>query len=111
MNSVLFTPPLSIETANSANYAVYCNVLNASSSPRTGTLEIVDFSGETLSSSGYNSVAPGVGTGIQIGNFGSSASIMLLYGRIAVDGDRDSIRANLLLIDANGNTLVSLEAH
>ena len=53
MNHVLFTPPLMIETANSAKYAVYCNVLNASSSARTGTLAIVNLDGTTLATENY----------------------------------------------------------
>ena len=39
MNHVLFTPPLLIET---------CNVLNASSSLRTGTLETVNLNGSPV---------------------------------------------------------------
>jgi len=111
MNQVLFTPPLMVETANSAKYAVYCNVLNASSSPRTGTLQIVNLTGVPLSTAGYNNVAPGGGTGIQVQTFPNVAPITLVYGKITVNGKRDSIRANLVLVDAKGNTLVSLEAH
>jgi len=59
MKSVLYTPPLMIETANSANYVLYLNVLNVSSSPRTGTLEILNFSGVQISYGGYNNVIPG----------------------------------------------------
>ena len=110
MNKLLFTPPLMIETANSAKYTVYCNVLNASSAPRTGTIEIVNLSGKVISTSGYNSVAPGGGTGIQVQTFQNTAPVTLLYGRITVDAEPDSIRANLVLTDAKGNTLVSLEA-
>ena len=111
MNHVLFTPPLLIETANSAKYAVYCNVLNASSSPRTGILEIVNFDGVPVSTAGYNNVAPGGGTGIQVQNFQNAAPITLVYGKITVDEKPGSIRANLVLVDAKGSTLVSLEAH
>jgi hypothetical protein len=35
----------------------------------------------------------------------------LVYGRITVDDKPDSIRANLVLVAAKGNTLVSLDAH
>ena len=111
MEHVLFTASLMVETANSHNYAVYCNVLNASSAPVTGTLEIVEFDGTVISTASYNAVAPGVGTGIQVQAFPNNVPITLLYGRITVEGNPESIRGNLLLIDANGNTLVSLEAH
>jgi hypothetical protein len=111
MNSVLVTPPLLIETANSAQYGVYCNVLNVSSSPRTGTLEIVTFSGVTVNFGGYGNVVPGGGTGIRMESFENVFPVIFLYCRISVDGEHDSIRANLVLADANGNTLVSLEAH
>jgi hypothetical protein len=111
MNHVLFTPPLMIETANSAKYAVYCNVLNASSAARTGTLEIINLDGTPIQTAMYNKVAPGGGTGIQVQSFQNSAPITLLYGKITVDDKPESIRGNLVLIDAKGNTLVSLDAH
>jgi hypothetical protein len=111
MNHVLFTPPLMIETANSAKYAVYCNVLNASSSARTGTLAIVNLDGTTIQNAAYNSIAPGGGTGIQVQIFQSTAPITLVYGKITVDDEPESIRANLVMVDAHGNTLVSLAAH
>jgi hypothetical protein len=110
VNNVLLTSPLMIETANSAKYAIYCNVLNASSAPRTGTLEIVNLSGKVISTSGYNSVAPGGGTVIQVQTLQNTGLVTLVYGRITVDAERDSIRANLVMTDAKGNTLVSLEA-
>ena len=111
MNRVLVTSPLMIETANSAKYALYCNVLNVSSSPRTGTLEIVMGDGTIISSGGYNAVQPGVLTGIQVQNFQNVAPVTLVYGRITVNARRDSIRANLVLIDGKGNALVNVDAH
>jgi len=110
MKHVLVTPTLLIETANTSKNAVYCNVVNASSSPRTGTLEIVGLDGGIISTAGYNNVAPGVGTGIQVQKFQSTAPVTTLYGRITVDDKPDSIRANLVLADAKGNALVSLDA-
>jgi len=106
----LFTAPLMIETANTSNYAVYLNVLNVSSSPRNGTLQILQLDGVPMSSASYNSVAPGLGTGIQVQTFQNTAPVTLVYGKITVDDNADSIRANLVLTDANGNSLVSLEA-
>lgn len=110
MNNVLFTPPLSIETANTAKYSVSCYVLNASSSPRSGTLQIVNLDGTPISTASYISVAPGGGTGIQVQTFQNSAPVTLVYGKITVDDKPDSIRANLVLADAKGDTLVSLDA-
>jgi len=111
MKSVLYTPPLMIETANSANYVLYLNVLNVSSSPRTGTLEILNFSGVQISYGGYNNVIPGGGTGIQMQAFQWAFPVIFVYGKITVDGKPDSIRANLVLADAKGYTLVSAGAY
>jgi len=111
MNSTLFTAPLLIQTANDASYTVYCNVLNASASARSGTLEILNFSGTPLSTASYISVAPGVGTGIAVGGFTNNAPVTIVYGKITVDAGPDSIRASLVLADAIGNTLVRLDAH
>ena len=110
MTSVLFTPPLAIETANSANYVLHLNVVNVSTSPRSGTLEILNFVGAPLSFGGYNGIASGGGTGIQIQKFQNAAPVLLVYGKIMVDDKPDSIRANLVLTDARGYTLVSVEA-
>src|ERR1700722_5234904 len=96
-----------IETVNSANYALYCNVLNVSSSPRTGTLEIVDFGGVVVAYGGYNNLAPGGGTGDKNPPFQNVAPFTLAYGKITVDSLPNLIRGNLVLIDANGNTLTS----
>jgi hypothetical protein len=108
---VLVTSPLTIETANSAKYGLYCNVLNVSSSPRTGTLQIVMGDGTPISSAGYNAVPPGVLTGIQVQKFQNVAAVTLVYCRITVNANRDSIRANLVLTDAKGNALVNVDAH
>jgi len=100
-----------IETANSAKYALCLNVLNVSSSPRTGTLEIVMGDGTIISSAGYNAVQPGVLTGIGEQKFQNVAPVTLVYGRITVNAKRDSIRANLVLTDGKGNALVNVDAH
>lgn len=110
MQATLFTAPLMIETANSSGYAIYLNVLNVSSSPRGGTLQILQLDGSEIGAASYNSVAPGVGTGIQVQTFQNTAPITLVYGKVTVNGQADSIRANLVLIDAKGNSLISIEA-
>ena len=80
MNHVLFTPPLLIETANSAKYAIYCNMLHASSSPRTGILEIVNPDRLPATTNAYNNVAQAEGPS------GSrtfkTAPIALVYGKM-----------------------------
>jgi len=110
VTSTLFTGVLMIQTANSAQYTVSCDVLNVSSSRKTGTLQIIRADGTVLGSGGYNSVAPGVGTGIQVQTFQNTAIITTVYGKITVKGKPNSIRASLSLTDVKGNTLVSLEA-
>jgi hypothetical protein len=111
MDHTLFTPPLMIETANSAKYVLYCNVLNVSASPRTGTLQILMGDGTPISSAIYNAVTPGVLTGIEAQKFQNVAPVSVIYGKITVNGKADSIRANLVMTDAKGNTLVSVDAH
>jgi hypothetical protein len=110
MQHTLYTAPVMIETANTSKYAVYLNVVNVSSSPRTGTLQILQLDGSPISTASYNSVAPGVGTGIQVQSFQNTAPITMVYGKVTVDDIADAIRANLVLADTKGNSLVSLDA-
>lgn len=110
MTSTLFTPVLSIETANTAGYEIYCYVMNASSSAQTGTLAIINLDGTVLSSASYNNTPAGGGTGIQVQKVSTATKFTLVYGKITVNGAANLIRANLALVDSKGNTLVSLDA-
>ncbi len=110
IQSVLFTSPLAISTANAGQYRILINVLNVSSTPRTGTLEILGLGGNVLSNVTYNAVAPNGGTGDEINAIANQAPISLFYGRVTVDDKPDSIRASVLITDQAGNTLVSVEA-
>jgi len=109
--AILYTPLLTIETANSAGYAVSLFVLNVSNSAKSGTLQILAGDGTPLSTSGYNSVPPGVATGIDVETFPTQAEETLVYGKITVDnGDAHTVRASLVISDADGNTLVTVQA-
>ena len=110
MHTTLYTSPLTIETANTANYAIYLNILNASSSTRNGTLEILQGDGTVMSNVSYSPLPAGNLTGTAVQAFQNNAQVTLVYGRVTVDDVAGSIRANLLLVDAKGNTLASVEA-
>jgi hypothetical protein len=111
MEHTPFTPPLMIETANSAKYGISCNVLNVSSSPRTGTLQILMGDGTIISTGIYNAIAPGVLTGIEAQQFQNVAPVSVVYGKITVNGKADSIRANLVMTDAKSKASVSVDAY
>src|SRR5437016_2704293 len=110
----LYSPMISIETANSKKLFLFCNVVNVSATPRSGTLHILAGDGSSVSTASYNNVQPGVGTGISINQTALPANpaiITLVYAKVTVQGSAKDIRAGLVLADNKGNTICSAEAH
>jgi hypothetical protein len=113
----LFTSMLDIQTAKPNPRRVNCQVLNVSSSNRSGTITTIRSDGTVLSRVSYNQVAPGVGTGDSVSVSGP-ASIALVYCHFTVNplpGENQihaasAIRASLVLTDQNGNTFANAEA-
>jgi hypothetical protein len=114
----LFTSMLDIQTANPNPQRVNCQVLNVSSSNRSGTITTKRSDGTVLSTVSYNSVAPGVGTGDSVSVTNTSVPYALVYCDFTVNplpGEKENvtasaIRASLVLIDQNGNTFANAEA-
>lgn len=109
ITGVLYTSSLHIPTA-AAGAVVSLNVVNVSSTPVSGTLQIFDGTGAPLSTVSYNSVAPGVGTGTEVSTFPGPAPVTVTYGKVTVNGRADRVRANLILRDASGITVANAEA-
>ena len=109
--SVLYSPMLTIETSNSQNMTIDCSVLNASSSARDGTIQILQGDGTPLSTVSYNNLPPGVVTGTAVKAFQNTAQVTLVYCKITVDDKPDAIRGSLILYDSLGNTWATVEAH
>jgi hypothetical protein len=104
--AVLYTSPLNVK----AN-ALYCSVLNVSRQPRGGTLQIFAGDGSSLAVGSYNTIAPGVLTGIAVyPPFPGPAPVMVAYAKVTVEGSKTDIRANLTASDSNGNTIAVAEA-
>jgi hypothetical protein len=107
-NAVLYTSPLSV--GSTSRSALFCNVVNVSGSPVSGTLQIFSLSGESLSVASYNDVAPGGGTGIAIFVFPQQPPVTLAYCKVTVRGPRNTIRANLILASKDGSSIAAVEA-
>ena len=108
--SVLYTPVLQVETANTTNMTVTFYILNASSAARNGTLQIFAGDGTSLSTTSYHNLQPGGVSGDEVSRFHNVARVTLVYGRITVDDRPEAIRASLSLRDSTGNTWVSVNA-
>jgi hypothetical protein len=106
----LYSSTINIETANSTHKSLFCNVVNVSTSARSGTLQILALDGSSLAAASYNNVQPGVGTGISVSVFQGSVPMTVVYCKITVDAGAEAIRGSLSLSDSNGNTVVSVEA-
>jgi hypothetical protein len=105
---------ISIETANSNKLFLFCNIVNVSSQPRSGTIEILRGDGKPVTGTGFNKVQPGVGTGDGINQTPlppNPAPVTMVYAKVTVQGKATDIRVSLILADAKGNTIVSAEAH
>ncbi len=112
--TTLYSPVISIETANTNRLFLLCNIVNVSSQPRSGTIQILRADGTPVTTTNYNNVQPGVGTGDGISQVPlppNPAVITLIYAKVTVDGNAEDIRASLILTDAKGNTTVTAEAH
>ncbi len=109
----LYTPIISFENAPTNKLKLFCHVLNASNQPRNGSIQIMDAGGNPISSTGYHNLQPGNATGDSAPLYilSSTALIGLIYAKVTVIGAAHDIRANLILTDSNGNTIVSVEAH
>ncbi len=118
--ATLSTSMLNIQTTNPGKplSGLYCQVVNVSKSPRTGTLQIFAGDGTSLAVGAYNATPPGGGTGIAATTFSGTAPITLAYCVVTVDPlsaekehvAADSIRASLVQTDQNGNTVAAAEA-
>jgi hypothetical protein len=116
----LFTSMLNIQTANPGKplSALMCQVVNVSSSPRSGTLQIIGGDGNSLSTVSYNTIQPGVGTGDSVTVFSTATPITTAYCKItvhALPGEKNrvaarAIRGSLVLTDQNGNAVATAEA-
>jgi hypothetical protein len=112
--ATLYSPMISVETANTHKLFLFCNIVNVSAQPRSGTLEILRGDGTPVSTASFNNVPPGVGTGISISQTPlppNPAPVTLVYAKVTVQGNATDIRASLILADAKGNTIVSADAH
>ena len=109
----LYTPIISFQSAQTNKMKLFCHVLNTCNQPRSGTLQIKDAGGNPLSTVSYNNVQPDGGTGTSAPLYipSNSAAVGLVYAKVTVIGAATDIRANLILTDSNGNTIVSVEAH
>ncbi len=111
--ATLYSPLIAIETSNSNHLFLFCQVLNVSDAPLNGTIQLHRADSTSISLVSYNNLAPGVGTGDGISGtpLGTTPQITLVYAKVTVEGHAKDIRANLILANANGNTIVSAEAH
>lgn len=112
--ATLYSPMISIETANTNRLFLFCNVVNVTSKPRSGTIEILRGDGKPVTTTSYNNVQPSAGTGDGINQTPlppNPAPITLVYAKVTVQGKATDIRASLILADAKGNIIVSAEAH
>jgi hypothetical protein len=110
INSVLFTPQLTIETANSGNLCCELEHSERELVEEEWHPSDLEF---PRSATQYWQLCPTRarrGTGIQVQAFQTAAPVTLVSGKVTVNAKRDSIRANLSLVDAQGNTLVSVDA-
>jgi hypothetical protein len=108
----LFTPMVEIATANPGAplSAIRCNAVNVSSAPRNGTLSIIQADGTPLSTTSFNELQPGGGTGDAVTVFSNPTPITLAYCKITVEGTKCTIRGSLSRTDADGNAVVVVEA-
>jgi hypothetical protein len=108
----LFTSPLVFNQNTIEGFeAMDCNVVNVSGQPRTGTISIVRLDGQPMSSVTYNTVPPGGGTGTSVSTLPPPfAPITIAYCKVTVKGSKGTIRASLILRDADGNTIAVSEA-
>jgi hypothetical protein len=90
--------------------ALRCNVVNVSSTPRSGTLSIIQGDGTPLSTVSFNELLPGGGTGDSVTAFSNPAPSTLAYCKITVEGKKNTIRGSLSRTDANGNAVVIVNA-
>ena len=107
--STIFSPVLTIETANSKQHTVSCHVVNCSNVPVSGEINIFEGTGNSISYGGYNNLPPGGCTGISVNHFNPlNAPVTLVYCRLTVNGcNADVIRGSLVIADKNGNALIS----
>ena len=115
MEKILYSPIISVETANSENLTLSCYVLNVSSHPRSGNIQILLADGQPLTTTSYSKVPMGNGTGDSISRIPftntNAPSVTLVYAKVTVDGNANDIRASLILTDGKGNTMVFAEMH
>src|SRR5258708_4749893 len=112
--ATLYSPIISIETANSNKLFLFCNIVNVASQPRSGTIQIIAADGNPVTTTNYNNVQPGVCTGDGISQTPlppNPAPVTLVYARVTVQGAARDIRASLVLADAKGTAIVCVEAH
>ncbi|HET8564525.1 MAG TPA: hypothetical protein VFM35_11690 [Candidatus Binatia bacterium] len=108
----LFTSPLVFNQKTIKGFeAMDCRLVNVSGVPRSGEINIVRLDGQPMSSGNYNNVAPGGGTGISVSTFPPPVSDLTpAYCKVTVEGTKGTIRAALMLRDADGNTIAVSEA-
>jgi hypothetical protein len=115
--AALFTSMLDIQTANPNPRRVNCQILNVSSSNRSGTIRTIRGNGTVLSVVSYN-IAPGRGAGDSVSVTDTSVPYVLVYCHFTVKplpGETatvtaGAVRASLVLIDPNGNAFANAEA-
>jgi hypothetical protein len=99
-----------LRPGGAATFPLFCSVVNVGTVPINGTVKIIrGGAGTVAASTPVTNLKPydiqGIGLGADPPNFPSA-----YFCRIDVDANSTAVRGSLMLTDANGKTLVSIEA-
>ena len=106
--ATLFTSEMLREGGGNTS-TLFCSVVNVRNTPISGTVDIIRGDGSVAASTPVTKLPPleiqGIGLGADPPNFPSA-----YFCRIDVRAVKSAVRGSLMLLDANGKTLVSIDA-